>query len=322
MRSTLKTSLFLLLLLPCFSNAQLSRTVSPLQVTGTQLSDASGQAVSLYGMSFGWSCFHPRFYTKLAVKWLKDDWKVNVVRAAMGIEPDDGYLKNPHGNIQRVETVVDAAIAEGLYVIIDWHSHNVFTKEAVYFFDSMSKKYGQYPNLIYEIFNEPTRDQSWKEVKDYAVELISTIRKNDPDNIILVGNPEWDQRIDLVQQDPIKDVSNIMYTVHFYAGTHKQWLRDRTDEAIRNGIPVFISESAGMEASGDGKIDDVEWKKYIDWIVKNKLSWISWSVSDKEESCSVLLKSASSTGNWKISDLRESGIKTRQYLRQLAESKE
>ncbi len=90
-----------------------------------------------------------------------------------------------------------------------------------------------------------------------------------------------------------------MYTVHFYAGTHKQWLRDRTDEAIRNGIPVFISESAGMEASGDGKIDDVEWKKFIDWIVKNKLSWISWSVSDKEESCSVLLKSASSTESGK-----------------------
>jgi endoglucanase len=109
-----------------------------------------------------------------------------------------------------------------------------------------------------------------------------------------------------------------MYTVHFYAGTHKQWLRDRTDEAIRNGIPVFISESAGMEASGDGKIDDVEWQKYIDWIVKNKLSWISWSVSDKEETCSVLLKCAASTGHWKTSDLRESGIKTRQYLRQLA----
>ncbi|QEC44320.1 glycoside hydrolase family 5 protein [Pseudobacter ginsenosidimutans] len=314
----MKAALFIIILFPFISKGQMVNTVAPLQVTGTQLSNSKGESVSLYGMSFGWSCFHPRFYTKGAVQWLKDDWKVNVVRAAMGVEHEDGYLRNPNGNIQRVETVVDAAIEEGLYVIIDWHSHNIFTRDAKLFFDSMSRKYGQYPNVIYEIFNEPTRDQTWKEVKAYSIELINAIRKNDPDNIILVGNTEWDQRIDLVQQDPIKDVSNIMYTVHFYAGTHKQWLRDRTDEAIRNGIPVFISESAGMEASGDGKIDDVEWKKYIDWIVKNKLSWISWSVSDKEETCSVLLKSAASTGHWKTSDLRESGIKTRQYLRQLA----
>lgn len=313
----LKISLFILL--PCSVFAQNKTSVNALQVKGTQLCDNNGQPVTLYGMSFGWSCFHPRFYTKGAVQWLKDDWKVNVVRAAMGIEHADGYLKNPNGNIQRVETVVDAAIAEGLYVIIDWHSHNVFTKEAQLFFDSMSRKYGQYPNVIYEIFNEPTKDQSWPEIKVYSEALIATIRKNDPDNIILVGNPEWDQRIDLVQQDPIKGATNIMYTVHFYAGTHKQWLRDRTDAAIRSGIPVFISESAGMEASGDGKIDDEEWKKYIDWMVARKLSWISWSVSDKEEACSVLLKSASSTGNWKQSDLRESGIKTRNYLRQLHE---
>lgn len=309
---SLSVFLFLLFL---HSNAQPVKLGGQLQVIGTQLSDAKGKPFMLNGMSFGWSCFHPRFYTKEAVKWLKNDWNVNVVRAAMGVEHPDGYLKNPQGNIKRVETVVDAAISEGLYVIIDWHSHNVFTKEAIEFFDRMSKKYAQYPNVIYEIFNEPVH-QPWSELKDYSMQLISTIRKNDPDNIILVGNPEWDQRIDIVQQDPLQGVSNIMYTVHFYAGTHKQWLRDRTDAAIKSGIPVFISESAGMEASGDGKIDDAEWNRYIQWMTKNKLSWISWSVSDKEEACSVLLAGASSTGNWKLSELRESGIKTREYLRQ------
>ncbi|MBO9631747.1 MAG: glycoside hydrolase family 5 protein [Chitinophagaceae bacterium] len=313
-----RSILFLLCLVPIFTlHAQPVKDHGQLQVKGTQLSNSKGDPVALYGMSFGWSCFHPRFYTKETVKWLKDDWKVNIVRAAMGVEHEDGYLKNPHGNIKRVETVVDAAIAEGIYVIIDWHSHSVFLEEAKSFFDSMSRKYSRYPNVIYEIFNEPTQ-QSWGELKKYSQALIETIRKNDPDNIILIGNPEWDQRIDLVQQDPIQDVSNIMYTVHFYAGTHKQWLRDRTDAAIKSGIPVFISESAGMEASGDGKIDDQEWQKYIDWIVLNKLSWISWSVSDKEETCSVLLTSASSEGGWKGSDLRESGIKTRKYLRQLS----
>ena len=291
------------------------KEIGNLQVVGTQLSDQKGQPVRLVGASFGWSCFHPRFYTEGSVKWLKDDWNVNVVRASMGIDPSDGYLENPKGNIQRMETVINSAIKEGIYVIIDWHAHKIHTQEAKDFFELMSKKYGQYPNVIYEIFNEPEK-QTWEEVKKYSEEIISVIRNNDPDNIILAGCPEWDQRIDLVQKDPIKDVKNLMYTVHFYAGTHASWLRDRTDAAIDAGIPVFISESAGMEATGDGKFNYPEWQKYFDWMNQRKLSWITWSVSDKKETCSMLLPTASSNGNWKMSDLNESGIKTRDYLQQ------
>jgi len=106
-----------------------------------------------------------------------------------------------------------------------------------------------------------------------------------------------------------------MYTVHFYAATHKQELRDRTDSALSKGLPIFISESAGMEASGNGPINNEEWKKWIDWMNARQLSWITWSVSDKDETCSVLKSTASSEGNWKDEDLKESGIKTREYLR-------
>ena len=289
------------------------KSMGNLQVIGTQLSDTKGKPIRLSGVSYGWSCFHPRFYTKESVKWLKEDWKVNVVRAAMGIEPKDGYLDNPEINIKRIETVVDAAIKEGIYVIIDWHSHNIQLEEAKIFFDRMSKKYGKYPNVIYEIFNEPEY-QSWADVKKYSEEVIEVIRKNDPDNIILVGCPEWDQRIDLVQKDPIKGHKNIMYTVHFYASTHKQWLRDRTDEAIESGIPVFISESAGMFANGDGEIDRAEWQRYIDWIIERNISWITWSVSDKDETCSLLLPTADSKGGWKSSDMKLSGNLIRDYL--------
>ncbi|WP_379963056.1 cellulase family glycosylhydrolase [Epilithonimonas sp. UC225_85] len=291
------------------------KEMGQLQVIGTQLSDQKGMPVRLIGTSFGWNNWHSRFYTKGTVKWLKNDWNVNVVRAALGIDPEGAYLQDPEKNYKNIETVVDAAIKEGIYVIIDWHAHKIHTDEASEFFDKISKKYGKYPNVIYEIFNEPEQ-QSWGEVKEYAEQMIKTIRKNDPDNLILVGCPEWDQRLDLVQKDPIKNVSNVMYTMHFYAGTHKSELRDRADVAMDAGIPVFISESAGMEASGDGKFDYSEWQKYFDWMEKRKLSWITWSISDKKETCSMLLPTASSTGNWKQSDLNESGIKTREYLKQ------
>jgi endoglucanase len=248
------------------------------------------------------------------VKWLHDDWKCTVVRAAMGVEPDKGYIKDSAGSVANIKAVVDAAVKEGIYVIIDWHSHNINLNEAKTFFTQMATQYGKYPNVIYEIFNEPDYE-TWPEVKAYSEELVKTIRKIDPDNIILIGSPRWDQDIHLPAADPIKGYSNLMYTVHFYACTHKQWLRDKTDEAIQKGLPIFISECAGMEASGDGPINKEEWQKWIDWMEAKGLSWITWSVSDKDETCSVLKTSAASGGNWKETDLKESGIKTREYLR-------
>jgi endoglucanase len=285
-----------------------------LKVEGTRLLDENNQPYALRGMSFGWSCFWPRFYTAGTVDWLYKDWNCSVLRAAMGVEPKGGYIDNPAGSKALMEAVVDGAIKSGIYVIIDWHSHHVNLEEAKTFFGEMAAKYGKYPNIIYELFNEPA-EANWPQVKAYAEAVIKVIREKDPDNIILVGCPKWDQEIQLPAADPIKGYKNLMYTMHFYAGTHKQWLRDRTDAAIKAGLPVFISESAGMEASGDGPIDYKEWQLYIDWINKNNLSWITWSVSDKNESCSVLNTSASSTGHWKDSDLKESGIKTRAYLK-------
>ena len=285
-----------------------------LKVEGTQLVNQQGQPVVLRGMSFGWHNWWPRFYTAGSVKWLHDDWKCSVVRAAMGVEPDEGYIKKPDWSKERVKAVVDAAIHADMYVIIDWHSHNINLEEARSFFREMANTYGSKPNVIYEIFNEPDKE-TWPEVKAYSIELIKTIRAIDPDNIILVGSPHWDQDIHLAADDPIKGYSNLMYTMHFYAATHKQWLRDRCDYALGKGLPLFISESAGMEASGNGPMNYEEWNKWIEWAEQKKISWITWSVSDKNETCSVLLPSASSDGNWKDSDLKESGLKTRDLIR-------
>ncbi|RYY23559.1 MAG: glycoside hydrolase family 5 protein [Chitinophagaceae bacterium] len=303
------------------TDAQPVKQHGKLKVSGTQLTDQYNKAVVLRGMSFGWHNWWPRFYNKESVDWLATDWKCNVVRAAMGIEPAGAYLTNPELATQKIESVIEGAIQSGIYVIVDWHSHDINTKEAKEFFTRIAKKYGQYPNLIYEIFNEPD-EESWKDVKNYSEDLIATIRAIDPDNIILVGSPHWDQDIHIVAADPIKNVSNIMYTVHFYAATHKQYLRDRTDAAIKKGIPVFISESAGMEATGDGPINEAEWENWINWCEERKVSWIVWSVSDKDETCSILEKSASSTGGWKDSDLKLSGIKAREFIRKFNQGNE
>ncbi|MCV9928298.1 glycoside hydrolase family 5 protein [Flavobacterium sp. LS1R49] len=313
----LKSKFFaiILLLFYCVSNAQFVKKHGQLSVQGTQLVDKDKNPIVLRGMSFGWHSMWPRFYNEKAVEWLKKDFKCTIVRAALGIEEGaKSYNKEPQFSKEKIKAVVDGAIKSDIYVIIDWHSHNINLKEATVFFDEMSKTYGKYPNIIYEIFNEPDYE-TWPEVKAYSEEVIKVIRANDPDNIILVGSPRWDQDVQLPAADPIKGYDNLMYTMHFYAATHEKWLRDRTDEAIKRGLPIFVSESAGMEATGDGPLNYVAWQEYIDWMESRKISWITWSVSDKDETCSILQKSANSDGNWKEKDLKESGIKVREFLR-------
>ncbi len=271
--------------------------LSALSVNGTQLVDRNGDAVVLHGVSYGWHQFWPRFYNKESVKSLVDDWGINVVRAAMGVELDGGYIDKPDWSKDLVCSVVDAAIDNNIYVIVDWHSHNINLLEAKKFFAEIATKYKGVPNVIYEVFNEPDYE-SWVEVKAYSKQIIKVIRDIDPNALILVGSPHWDQDIHIAADNPITEYDNLMYTLHFYAATHKQSLRDNADYALSKGLPLFISECAGMEASGNGYLDLDSWREWKDWAAKNSLSWVAWSLSDKDETCSMLTPEASSTGPW------------------------
>lgn len=297
-----------------FANSTVVGINGFLRVDGAQLVNQQGKPVALHGVSYGWHNFWPRFYNPSTVKWLKENWHVSIVRAAIGVEPKGGYIDNPQGALQAAEAIIKGAIDNGIYVIVDWHSHNINLDSAKQFFTYIAKKYHSFPNIIYEVFNEPDYE-SWPEVKQYAEQIIEVIREYDPQNVILVGCPRWDQMINLPAQDPITGYSNLMYTLHYYAATHKGELRERASKAIAKGLPVFISESAGMEASGDGKIDYRQWHKWIKWADKRKISWIIWSISDKDETCSMLKKSANSMGGWSQNDLKASGIHTKILLK-------
>ena len=304
----------LFLLMPAVLPAQPVKEHGALSVKGTKLVDQNGKVVVLRGVSYGWHNWWPRFYNQETVKWLSNDWGCTVLRAAMGVEPKGGYLDSPDWSKEKIESVVDGAIGNGIYVLIDWHSHGIQLEAAKKFFREMAQKYGKYPNVIYEIFNEPVRDP-WSKIKEYSVEVIKAIREIDPHNVILVGSPHWDQDINLVADDPITGFNNIMYTLHFYAATHGKDLRDKADYALSKNIPLFVSESAGMSASGDGPINYEAWQAWRDWMEQRQISWIVWSISDKNETCSMLYPTASSEGNWSEKDLKESGVKTRELLR-------
>jgi len=285
-----------------------------LSVKGTSLVNQDGNEIVLRGVSFGWHNWWSRFYNENTVTWLKEDWKCDVVRAAIGVEPSGAYLYSPQLALKCLYAVVDAAIKNDMYVIIDWHSHNIRLNEAKAFFQLVAEKYKDYPNIIYEIFNEPEKN-SWSEVKAYSEAVIETIRAIDKKNIILVGTPTWSQDVDVAANNPITGYDNLMYVLHFYAATHGQSYRDKANRALQKGLPIFVSECGGMEATGNGPINMQAWQTWLQWMNEHNVSWLAWSVADKDETCSMIKDTTSPVSEWTDSDLKEWGQIVREELR-------
>ncbi|MFG6458714.1 carbohydrate-binding protein [Roseateles sp. BYS96W] len=291
--------------------------VSPLSVSGNKIL-AGGQPASFAGNSLFWSNTGwggEKYYNANVVGWLKSDWKSKVVRVAMGVDETQGYLADPAGNKARVKAVVDAAIANDMYVIIDWHSHHAenYRNEAIAFFQEMARTYGNHNHVIYEVYNEPL-NISWSgTLKPYAQAVISAIRAIDPDNLIIVGTPNWSQDVDVASRDPISG-SNIAYTLHFYAGSHGQWLRDKAQTALNNGVALFVTEWGSVGASGDGGVAASETWAWVDFMKAKGISNANWALNDKAEGASALVSGASAQGGWSAGQLTASGSLAKQII--------
>ncbi|HYC87245.1 MAG TPA: cellulase family glycosylhydrolase [Chryseosolibacter sp.] len=282
-----------------------------LRVSGNRIVNKNNQVVSFSGASFFWSNTGwggERFYNASVVSYFQNNWKASIVRASMGVEDSGGYLSDP-SNKNKVKTVVDAAIAAGLYVIIDWHSHHAesYQQQAIDFFREMAQTYGTRENVIYEIYNEPLQISWSGTIKPYAQAVISAIRAVDPDNLIVVGTPTWSQDVDVAASDPISG-TNIAYTLHFYAATHKASLRTKAATALSRGVALFVTEWGTCEASGSGFVDQVSTNEWVTFMKENGISNCNWSINDKAESASILKPGVNTTGSWTDADLTQSGL--------------
>ena len=292
-----------------------------LSVKGTQLVDKNGNNFQLKGMSTHGIAWFPDFINEGAFKTLRDDWNTNVVRLAMYTAEYGGYCSG--GDKAYLKGLIDKGVQTatklGMYVIIDWHilsDGNPQTNkgEAKIFFDEMSSKYKNYDNVLYEICNEPNSGTSWSTIKSYAEEMIPVIRKNSPDSVVIVGTPTWSQDIDQAESNRLKE-KNVMYALHFYAATHKDWLRQRVSDCYKKGLPLFVTEFGCCDASGSGGNDFNETKQWLKLLDSCGISYCNWNLANKNESSSAFKESASTNGNWKESDMSESGKWIRKWFR-------
>ena len=284
-----------------------------LHVDGLQVKDKYNQPFTLRGASthgMHWGDGET-FLNKTAFQNLRDEWGVNMVRLVSYVT-QGGYTQGSKDKLDKhIQEGVSDLTALGMYAIIDWHVHaenpNDTKSQAIEFFDMYSKMYKDQSNIIYEICNEPT-GTPWNQIRPYAVDVINTIRANDPDAIIVVGTNTWSQDVDEVATNGGKiDDPNVMYTIHFYSGSHGESLREKVRTALKAGTPVFCTEFGVCDASGNGGFDLEEADRWIDFFEENGISYCCWSLSKKNESASMLSPECNKVNGFTNADLGATG---------------
>ena len=273
-----------------------------LKINGTKLVNDKDEEFILKGVSTHGIQWFGDLYTKENIKALKDDWNTNVFRLAMYTK-ENGYIDDKSIK-DKVINLIDTVIDLDMYVIVDWHilSDNnplTYKDEAISFFNEISSKYKDKPNVIYEICNEPNGGTTFEDIKNYANEVIPVIRNNSPKSLIIVGTPTWSQDVDKVEK---LNFDNILYTLHFYSGTHKDDLRNKATIALNNNIPIIVSEFGVSDASGNNGIYLEETDKWIEFLKENKISIISWSLCNKNESSAILKENTNTVSDENLTE--------------------
>jgi len=295
-------TLFLLALMAVISLASPVSEHGKLSVKDGKLVDKNGQPYTLRGMSMFWNKWTEgsRFYKSTTVDNLANNWKANVVRVAVG-----------DGNAQDAKNFMDWTNAAGIYVIADWHYHDTDLNGASNFFRTVSgyAKEKGYTHVLYEVFNEPIK-QSWTEVKSYAESVIDVIRANDPDGIIIVGNPNYSADLASPRANPIaaSKSKNVMYTLHFYTSdvNHNDY-KTNLQSAYCNNFPVFATEWGTSQADGNGTQDWNLTNGWLSLIESLGTSWANWSITDKGESSAALSPGCCGGGTFGDNNLTASG---------------
>ncbi|SHK76663.1 cellulase family glycosylhydrolase [Fibrobacter sp. UWEL] len=269
--------------------------VSNYGVLGTSgnkvISLSTKKEVMLRGMSLFWSdAIGLQYYNKNVVKWAAQTLKADVLRYAMGVNSyDEGttktldenysYFGNPDKQIGVIDQMVEAAIEQDIYLIIDWHSHRANNEQAkaVDFFKQMATKYKDVPNVIWEVFNEPT-SQSMSTIASYATAVISGIRDAGSKNLALVGTPSWSQ----MGSCGGVNLDNVGYVFHFYAASHSVGsYSGNIDRCRSQGNAVFITEWGTVGYSGSGNPDISASQAWESYMETNKISNCNWSLRNE-----------------------------------------
>jgi len=244
---------------------------------------------------------------------LAGDWAVDVVRAPLGVHPE-GYLSDPAHETAKVFEVVEEAIAQGIYVIVDWHGHDPHTEAATDFFLRTARAFDGVPNVIFETWNEPARCYGWAEdIVPHQLAVLRTLRDAGMRNLAICGVGDNCMDVEAAIERPL-EIEDVCYAVHFYAGSHRAGLRTRVEQALRAGLPIFASEYGLGESNGDGCLDLAEMERWWAFLDYHHVSHVNWAMVDKREACAALKPMPAWLGSAAPIRLSQSGRAVRDHL--------
>lgn len=242
-----------------------------LRVAGTRLVDASGAPVTLRGMSLfphNGGLGASAFWNPSVVKILQTDWHASVVRAPVSARAYgsdgavySGFVEDSARAVAKAFAVVDAAIASGMYVVVQFRATDPsgdvpFAKS---FFHAMTDRYRDAPNLLWEIFHE-SQQASWNEISAYAKQVIPVIRQQSQ-GVVIVATPGFSDRPQNAARDLENSFPNLAYALHFIADRIDA--RSVVSEANANGLALFATEWA---VTADDRADSIRTQDIDAWL--------------------------------------------------------
>jgi endoglucanase len=263
-----------------------------LHVSGNKLMDPSNNVVILRGVDLtdlAVVATHGKTASQL-IDMATDSangWYAHVVRLAVypdAIDHTAGWNAGPDAYFNTyLNPAVNECVARQIYCIIDWHYITDYSSAAVNtattnFWNYVAPKYANTPNVIFELYNEPTTPNSWSTWKSTAQPWVNIIRAAAPNNIILIGSPQWSQITNNAASSPFSG-SNLMYVVHIYPQHGGQSTWDSWMGNTSGTVPYFVTEygwqnGGSNPTSGTTSGYGVPFENYLDSKGISSTAWV------------------------------------------------
>jgi endoglucanase len=277
-----------------------------LQVQGNQLL-ADGKPITLRGVAVGDPILARQGRPLSDYQRIAQDWHANVVR--ISVHPSD-WETMPHEKVlAAVESEINAALANGMYVILDWHTigwpngyyepiekdwtddpptlYDSNFDQAKSFWDAASARFGKDGRIIFELWNEPVRSKkeedeeipAWDDLKPFYAQLLQVVRSHSANVVLATGN-EWAYDLRGIRENPLAG-ENVAYCWHIYASTddndEKEWARHLDD--LQTVAPVMVTEWGFQEKTDEdfkGSVKSFGAKFVRDFLEGRQLHSTAW----------------------------------------------